>query len=706
MNVHDRIATALSLRPEQVRATQALLDEGGTVPFISRYRKEATGSLDEVAITAIRDLLQDYAELDKRRGNMLASLTERDLLTEKLQALLAAASTMTELEDAYLPYRVKRRTRAAQARERGLEPLAQQIHAQDGTAIPGDTFINLEKGVPDADAALSGARDIIAEMISDDPESRAELRRLFIEQAELTSTVIQKKANEKKDESAKFSDYFDYSEKLTSAPSHRVLAMLRGQQAGFLRIQGRPDEERATARLARRYIRGRTPATEHMELAVADAYKRLICPSLENELLSEAKKEADAEAIEVFATNITELLLAAPLGRKGLLAIDPGYRTGCKCVVLDKQGALLHNTTIYPSLGQAKAVEAEHIITDILKKYEIEAIAVGNGTAGRETESFVKNLVSVPVILVDESGASIYSAGEVARKEFPDHDVTVRGSVSIGRRLQDPLAELVKLDPASIGVGQYQHDVDQHALKRRLDDVVMSSVNAIGVELNTASEQLLTYVSGLGPQLAKNIIQWRTENGGFISRVQLKKVPRLGAKAFEQAAGFLRIRGAKNPLDESAVHPERYSLIKQMAIDYGCTVADMVSTASVREGIDHSRYITAEVGAPTLSDIFSEMAKPGRDPRPSFSHFTFADIHSINDIQADMCVPGIVTNVTKFGAFVDIGVHQDGLVHISQLADCFVKDPADVVKVRQQVKVRIMDVDQKRKRIALSMKGL
>ncbi|MHC4955713.1 MAG: Tex family protein [Planctomycetota bacterium] len=687
------VARELGVRTEQVQATADLLAGGATMPFIARYRKEATGSLDEVAITAIRDRLTQLAELDKRRDAILGSLQERDLLTDDLARRLKSAHTLTELEDIYLPFRPKRRTRAQVAREKGLEPLAKALLEQAGARIDLAPY-------GDREEALAGARDIIAEQVSEDGDVRGELRRLFARDAQLTSIVVKKK----KDEAAKFRDYFDWSEPLNRAPSHRILAVLRGDNEGYLKVHARPDENRAHAALERRFLRGRGGfATTQVRLALHDAYKRLLLPALERETLKAAKHRADEAAIGVFATNLRELLMAAPFSGKRVLAIDPGFRTGCKVVALDASGALKSNLTIFPT---QRRDEAARKLRELLERHSVDAIAVGNGTAGRETEAFVKDLdLGVPVIMVDESGASIYSASEVARDELPDQDVTVRGAVSIGRRLQDPLAELVKIDAKSIGVGQYQHDVDQSALKSALDDTVESCVNSVGVDVNTASAQLLAYVAGLGPQLARNVTEWRNNNGAFTSRRQLLKVPRLGAKAFEQAAGFLRIRDGKQPLDASAVHPERYDLVQRMAKDQGCAVANLLTDAGKRERIDLDHYIGKDVGRPTLVDIMDELARPGRDPRPEFEVFSFADVHTLEDLVPGMTLPGIVTNVTAFGAFVDVGVHQDGLVHVSELADRFVKDPNEIVRVRQQVQVKVIDVDHERQRIRLSMRG-
>ena len=697
------IAQELNISPQQALATAKLLEEGATIPFIARYRKEATGSLNEVAIQQIRDRLEQLAELDKRREAIRASLQERDLLTPELQAQIDAAPTMAQLEDIYLPYRPKRRTRATIAKEKGLEPLADLLMKQDGKPIDARPFINAEKGVESEADAWAGAMDIIAERISEDARIRGQQRDLFERRAQLQSTVVKKK----QDEAAKFRDYFEWQEPLDKAPSHRILAVLRGEREGFLTIHAQPNPDEALAALEKMVVKkGQGPAVEKVREAAHDAYKRLLAPSLEGETLRAAKERADAEAIQVFVRNLRELLLASPMGQKRVLAVDPGFRTGCKVVVLDAQGNLKHYCAIFPTQSERQKEQAAATVRELCQKFKIEAIAVGNGTASRETEAFLRELqLDAPVVMVDESGASIYSASEAARDEFPDHDVTVRGSVSIGRRLQDPLAELVKIDPKSIGVGQYQHDVDQAALKKSLDDVVMSCVNAVGVEVNTASAQLLTYVSGLGPQLAKNIVKYREENGPFRKRQDLTNIPRFGAKTFEQAAGFLRIHASENPLDASAVHPERYALVERMARDLGCAVRDLMRDPALRKKIDLNKYVGGDVGLPTLQDILAELEKPGRDPRPQFEAFSFSDaVHELTDLKPGMVLPGIVTNVTNFGAFVDIGVHQDGLVHISQLADKFVKDPNAVVKVRQKVQVKVVEVDAARKRIALTMR--
>ncbi|MEJ2703839.1 MAG: Tex family protein, partial [Sedimentisphaerales bacterium] len=670
-------------------------------------RKEVTGSLDETVVTSIRDRLHQLKELDERRESIIKSLEERELLTDELKGQIMQAETMTVLEDIYLPYRPKRRTRATIAREKGLEPLAELILAQDPATDPAAqalSFVDESKGVESIEAALAGARDIIAEQVNEDKAARARIRELFFKEGSFQTKVIAGR----EEEGNKYEDYFDWQEPVAKAPSHRILAMRRGAREEFLRLQVVAPEDRAMRILEGLFVKGRSACSAQVEEAVADSYKRLLSPSMETEILTATRQRADAEAIRVFAENLRELLLASPLGRKNVLAIDPGFRTGCKVVCLDRQGALKHSDVIYPHHGQrAIAAETAKVIS-LCEQYDIEAIAIGNGTASRETEAFIRNIKlprSIPVIVVNESGASIYSASKVAREEFPKEDVTVRGAVSIGRRLMDPLAELVKIEPKSIGVGQYQHDVDQSLLKQGLDDVVVSCVNKVGVEVNTASKQLLTYVSGLGPQLAQNVIDYRDENGPFTSRRQLKKVPRLGAKAFEQAAGFLRIRDAENPLDSSGVHPESYHVVDAMAADTGVAVADLMKDESLRKKIRLQNYVTEIVGLPTLNDIMQELAKPGRDPRRQFEVFSFAEgVNTIEDLEVGMKLPGIVTNVTAFGAFVDIGVHQDGLVHISQLADHYVKEPSDVVKVHQKVRVTVLDVDLAKKRISLSMK--
>ncbi|MEI8288715.1 MAG: Tex family protein [Verrucomicrobiota bacterium] len=703
----QKIAAELKIQPRQVLSTARLFAEGATVPFIARYRKEATGSLDEVAVTTIRERLLSLAEFDQRREAIVKSLEERNLLTDKLKADIAGADSVTRLEDIYQPFRPKRRTRAMIAKEQGLEPLAELLFQNQSTADPqaeAAKFVSAEKGVAEANAALAGARDIIAERVSDDANARAKLRALYWSEGIVKSKVI----SDKQEAGAKFKDYFDWSEPAGKIPSHRLLAIRRGEAEGFLMMRITVEENSALALIEPLFVTGKGPAAEQIRLAVQESYKRLLGSAIEVELRMETKKRADAEAIRVFAENLRELLLASPLGSKNVLAIDPGFRTGCKVVVLDRQGKLLHNDVIYPTASSnAEIREAAEAVLSMVKKYQIEAIAIGNGTASRETEAFVKLLkLTMPIVMVNESGASIYSASDVAREEFPNHDVTVRGAVSIGRRLMDPLAELVKLDPKSIGVGQYQHDVEQGALKRSLDDVVVSCVNGVGVELNTASKQLLAYVSGLGPTLAANIVNFRNENGPFKSRAELKKVPRLGDKAFEQAAGFLRIRNGAQPLDASAVHPESYELVDRMAKDLNCSVGDLLRDAGLRQKIQLPKYVTEMVGLPTLTDILGELAKPGRDPRQKFEVFSFqSGVEKMEDLKPGMKLPGIVTNVTAFGAFVDIGVHQDGLVHVSQLSDRFIKDPSEVVKVSQKVTVTVTEVDLPRKRIALSMKA-
>ncbi|MCC6415519.1 MAG: RNA-binding transcriptional accessory protein [Opitutaceae bacterium] len=728
-----RLAGELNLKVHQIAATAQLLAEGATVPFIARYRKEATGELDEVQVAAIRDRLESMKQIDERRASILASLKERNLLTPELEKAIAAAETLTKLEDIYLPFRPKKRTRATIAKEKGLEPLAELIWTQDpaadiagaAAALIGHEYV-LEDGkntpgkIESVEDALAGARDILAERISDDARAREKLRTLYRANAIVSSKVMLGKEIE----GAKFKDYFEWSEPLAKAPSHRVLAMRRGEKELCLIMRiTLPDEQIALAELEPLFVKvgavvpnrppdGRlgtsdpTSACEQVRLAVHEAAKRLLFPAIETEMRLESKKRADEEGIKVFASNLRELLLAAPLGQKAVMAIDPGIRTGCKVVLLDRQGKLLHNDVVYPDRLAADATEK---LKGFVKFFNVEAIAIGHGTAGRETEAFVRGLklpANITIVMVNESGASIYSASEVAREEFPDHDLTVRGAVSIGRRLMDPLAELVKLDPKSIGVGQYQHDVDQSALKRSLDDTVVSSVNGVGVELNTASKQLLSYVSGLNAATAAAIVARRNEKGAFKSRAELLEVPRLGPKAYEQAAGFLRIHDAAHPLDASAVHPERYLLVEKMAADLGATVADLVRDEKLRRQIKLENYVTAEVGLPTFTDIMTELAKPGRDPREQFEVFSFKEgVNKPEDLTPGMRLPGIVTNVTAFGAFVDIGVHQDGLVHVSQLADSFVKDPAEVVKPQQKVSVVVTEVDLARNRIALSMRS-
>lgn len=702
----NKIAGELNARPQQVQAVVELLDGGATVPFISRYRKEMTGSLDEVAVADVRDRVQQLRDLDKRREAILKSIKEQEKLTPALEKEINSAETMTKLEDIYLPYKPKRRTKATIAREKGLEPLAKLIFEQGTIDLEGEAakYIDEEKEVTDVESALNGARDIIAEWINENAELRADIRELFLKKGMFRSKVLSGKENE----GQKYKDYFEWEENVKTAPSHRILAMRRGEKEMILMLDISPEEEDAIFIMEKHFVKGDNESAEQVKKAVADAYKRLLKPSMETEIRIYTKKIADAEAIKVFSDNLRQLLLAAPMGQKNVMAVDPGFRTGCKLVCLDRQGKLLFNEAIFPHEPQRQTAKAAALISQLVEKYNVEAIAVGNGTAGRESEKFINSIglpKSVAVVMVNESGASVYSASEVAREEFKEYDITVRGAVSIGRRLMDPLAELVKIDAKSIGVGQYQHDVDQNLLKAGLDDTVISCVNKVGVELNTASKQLLTYVSGLGPSIAENIVKYRNENGAFKSKEELKKVPRLGDKAFEQAAGFLRINDAKNPLDSSAVHPERYKLVNQMAKDVKSSIQDLMSSQELRDQLDMKKYATDTVGLPTLRDIMDELAKPGRDPRKQFEAFSFTEgVNEIKDLHVGMKLPGIITNITNFGAFVDVGVHQDGLVHVSHLADKFVSNPAEVVNVAQQVEVTVMEVDGARKRISLSMK--
>ena len=703
------MALELSIAAKQVAATVELLDDGATVPFLARYRKEMTGGLDEVVITTIRDRVAQLRELDKRRTAILSSLEEQGKLTEVLKGQIQAAATMTELEDLYLPYRPKRRTRAMIAKERGLEPLAQSLWAQEAqldVMAEAGKYLNPDQGVESVDDALAGARDIMAEWMNEDQQARAAMRTLYLEQGLFKTTGVRGKDVQ----GSKYRDYAEWEEPVATAPSHRVLAMRRGEQESFLTFRVVAPEAAALALLSRLFVKGNGSASAQVTLAIQDCFTRLLSLSMETETRLQTKAKADQTAIEVFAQNVQQLLMAPPLGQKAVLAIDPGFRTGCKVVCLDRQGHLRHTDVIYPNQGPGGASKAGETVTELCKRFQIEAIAIGNGTAGRETETFVRALQLPPaisIVMVNESGASVYSASPVAREEFPDQDITVRGAVSIGRRLMDPLAELVKIDPKAIGVGQYQHDVDQAILKQRLQDVVISCVNRVGVDVNMASPQLLTAVSGVGPQLAMNIFTYRQEHGPFASRTSLKKVPRLGAKAFEQAAGFLRITDGEHPLDASAVHPERYAVVKTMAKDLGCTVKDLMKDPARQRAIDLNRYITEEVGKPTLTDILTELAKPGRDPRQQFEAVRFDEaVQSIAQVTSGMVLTGVVTNVTAFGAFVDIGVHQDGLVHISQLANRYISDPNTVVQVNQQVKVTVLEVDIPRKRIALSMKAV
>lgn len=697
------IAGALGTAFRNIEQTVTLLEEGATVPFIARYRKEMTGSLDEVAVATIRDSLESYKELEKRKEAIRSSLEKRDLLDSELQQKIAAASTLTLLEDIYLPYKPKRRTRAMIAREKGVEPLAQLILRNGPYRKEAAQYFSAEHEITNVEEALAAARDIVAEIISENMDVRGYLRNLFQRQAIVSSHVVEKN----KSEAGKFRDYFDWQEPVGKIAGHRILALFRGEQLKFLRLSIRPETETAIEMLQKFFYRGKQQGNSELDLALVDAYSRLLAPSLENELRKELKDRADAEAIEVFSNNLKELLLAPPLGQKRVMALDPGFRTGAKLVCLDEQGTLLHRQTIYPTQGQKQAEQAAKTIRELVHTYKIEAVAVGNGTAGRETESFVRSLglaASIYITLVNEDGASIYSASEVARKEFPDEDITVRGAVSIGRRLQDPLAELVKIDPKSIGVGQYQHDVNQSALKKSLEETIIYCVNRVGVEVNSASVELLSYVAGLGETLAAAIVEYRQHKGVFVKRRELLKVKRLGAKAFEQCAGFLRIRNGADPLDNTGVHPERYALIHTMAKDYGLTLDDLLASDSARQKIQLRKYCGDGLGMETLTDIIEELGRPGRDPREKFVQFQFDDtVHSMEDLREGMILPAIITNVTKFGAFADIGVKQDGLIHVSQMAKRFIKDPAEVVKVREQVKVRVVEIDTARKRIALSL---
>lgn len=696
-----------SLEAWQIERTIELLKQGATVPFISRYRKELTGSMDELQITVVRDRLHQLEELDKRRESILNSIAEQDKLTPELEKQITEATTMAVLEDLYLPYRPKRKTRAIMAIAKGLEPLATDIFRQHNFDLQMTvlSYINPSKEVPDAETALAGARDIIAEWINEDARARQRIRKLNERKGVLSCKVVKGKESDGR----KYESWFDWSEALSKAPSHRILAMFRGENEGFLKVGIAPDEEEALALLERLFVKGNNEATRQVSEALKDSYKRLMAPSMETEMRQLYKRKADEEAIKVFAENLRQLLLSPPLGQKNILAIDPGIRTGCKLVCLDKQGDLLHNETIYPHAPHHQRRESAAKILNLVNAYNIEAIAIGNGTGGRETEEMIRKIrfpKDVMAVMVNESGASIYSASSLAREEFPDYDVTVRGAVSIGRRLADPLAELVKIDPKSIGVGQYQHDVDQKLLKNSLDDVVVSSVNAVGVEVNTASKELLTYVSGLGPVLAKNIVEYRSEHGPFFERETLKKVARFGAKAFEQAAGFLRVNQSKNPLDKSAVHPESYHIVDAMAKDLGVDVNQLMESDALRKQIVLEKYMTDKVGLPTLKDILAELAKPGRDPRKEIEFFEFdKSVNHIEDLKPGMKLPGIITNITAFGAFVDVGVHQDGLVHISQMADKYVSNPSEVVSLNQKVMVTILDVDLARKRITMSMKN-
>ena len=709
INIYAKmIGKALGLSERSVTNTLQLIDEGCTIPFISRYRKERTGNLDEVQITAISDAYDKLKEISKRKDTVVKTITEQGKMTDDLQRRIDACWDANELEDIYMPFKPKRRTKAQVAREQGLEPLSLILMMQRERNIEAAAQRFVKEGVKDVAAAIKGAQDIVAEMVSEDERSRQQVRSSFRREAIITSKVVKAKADS--EEAAKYSDYFDFSEPLRRCSSHRLLAMRRGENEGILRISISADDEVCLDKLKRQFVHGFGPCQALVGEAVEDAYKRLLKPSIETEFANMSKEKADDEAIGVFAENLRQLLLSAPLGQKRVMGIDPGFRTGCKVVCLDAQGNLLHHEAIFPHPPVNKASVAAHQVEQMVEKYNIEAIAIGNGTASRETAQFVKQLQlghDVKQFVVSEDGASVYSASKTARDEFPDEDVTVRGAVSIGRRLMDPLAELVKIAPKSIGVGQYQHDVDQSKLKKSLDQTVESCVNMVGVNLNTASQHLLTYVSGLGPTLAKNIVEYRKANGAFASRAQLKKVARLGPSAFEQCAGFLRIPGARNPLDNSAVHPESYHIVEQMAKDNHCTVAQLIGDAAKRKAVDIKKYVTDTVGMPTLTDIMAELEKPGRDPREQIEEFEFdKNVTSVDDLVAGMVLPGIVTNITNFGAFVDVGVHQDGLVHVSQLADRYVTDPTQVVKLHQHVKVRVVEVDRKRNRISLSMKKL
>jgi len=702
----DRIAGELNLFLKQVKNTIELFEGGATIPFIARYRKEATGSLDEVVIADIKERYDKLKELDKRKETILNTIEEQGQLTGELKSRIENMWDPAELEDIYLPYKPKRKTRAVKAKELGLEPLAKILMKQFERDVYGRASAFVNEQVDTGDDALQGARDIIAEWVNENAVARDIVRSVFQRSAVINAKLVKGK----EEEGQKYKDYFDWSEPLKRCPSHRLLAIRRGENEGVLKVNITADDEVALQRLERYFVKGNTEASEQVSIAVNDSYKRLISPSIETEFSALSKEKADTEAISVFAKNLRQLLFAPPLGQKRVLAIDPGYRTGCKVVCLDAQGNLLHNETIYPHPPQNERGKAAKKIDSLVDAYKIEAIAIGNGTASRETEAFIRRMRfnrDLKVFVVSEDGASIYSASKVAREEFPEYDVTVRGAVSIGRRLLDPLAELVKLDPKSIGVGQYQHDVDQNRLKDSLDQVVESCVNLVGVNLNTASKHLLTYISGLGPQLAQNIVDYRKENGDFKSRSELKKVPRLGTKAFEQSAGFLRITGGADPLDNTAVHPESYGIVQKMAKDLGCTVQELIEKKELRDKIDLKRYVTGKVGLPTLNDIKDELDKPGRDPRKIIKVFEFSnDVHTVEDLKPGMELPGIVTNITNFGAFVDVGVKQDGLVHISQMADRFISDPNDIVHLHQHVKVKVLDVDLARKRIQLSMKGM
>ena len=705
-NYIDILSKEMNVAAWQVQKTITLLDEGATVPFISRYRKEMTGTLDEVQVAQVRDRVAQIRELDKRRDAIVASIEEQGKMTTDLQKQIDQAVVMSELEDIYLPYRPKRKTRATMAIDKGLEPLAKILMVQNNIKVAEKAvaFINKSKGVETTDEALAGARDIIAEWVNESKPARERIRNLYVREAVITSKV----AKGKDEEGNKYENYFAWDENLMKAPSHRVLAMIRGENEGFLKLNIAPSEEKALEILDRLFMKADNECADEVWKAVKDGYKRLLSSAMETEMRQIIKEKADAEAIRVFAENLRQLLMASPLGQKNVLAIDPGFRTGCKLVCLDKQGRLLHNETIYPHPPQKEVKQSINKILALVSAYKIEAIAIGNGTAGRETENIVRKIPftkDIVAIMVNENGASVYSASSVAREEFPDYDVTVRGSVSIGRRLMDPLAELVKIDPKSIGVGQYQHDVNQPALQKSLEDVVVSCVNNVGVEVNTASKQLLSYVSGVGPLLAKNIVEYRDKNGIFTSREKLKKVPRFGDKAYEQAAGFLRICDAKNQLDNSAVHPESYEIVEKMAKSLNADIKQLIEDKELRTKIKPEQFVSGNFGLPTITDIIKELEKPGRDPRTKFDYFEFdRNVNKVDDLIPGMTLPGIVTNITAFGAFVDIGVHQDGLIHVSQMADRFISDPNEIVKLNQKVDVKVLEVDKVRKRIQLSLR--
>jgi len=705
---YSLLSSELNIDVKQIKSTLALLNDGATIPFIARYRKEVTGSLDEVQVAQIRDRYKQLLELDNRRKVILETISEQGNLTTELAQKIENALTIYELEDLYLPYKPKRKTKASMAREKGLEPLAKLIMIQNSQPLTSYTtrFVNPKLGVESIEDALSGARDIIAEWISEDNSVRSRIRNLFKNEA----VIATKLAKGKEEEAAKYQTYFDFGEKISKAPSHRILAMFRGESEGLLKLTLEPDSEIAIELIERKFVKSSNEAGQQIQKAVKDSYKRLIQPSIETEMRQLLKEKADLEAIRVFGENLRQLLMSPPLGQKTVLALDPGFRTGCKVVVVNPQGKLLHNETIYPHPPQSQQREASAKVLRLVEQYKVEAIAIGNGTAGRETETFIRKIpfkTDVVAIVVNENGASVYSASAIARAEFPNYDITVRGAVSIGRRLMDPLAELVKIDPKSIGVGQYQHDVNQTQLQEQLNQVVESSVNKVGVEVNTASKELLAYVSGIGPTLAQNIVDYKNENGPFISKAQLKKVPRFGDKAFEQAAGFIRINDAKNPLDKSAVHPESYSIVEKMAKKIGCSVDDLMHKDDLRKQIVPSEFVTEKVGIPTLTDIIAELAKPGRDPRAKFDLFEFDQrVHRMDDLEQGMILPGIVTNITNFGAFIDIGVHQDGFVHISHVANKFVSDINQELKLNQKVIVKVLSVEIDRKRIGLSMKDI